>query len=155
MVPVCLAHSTGRALTPWTYGSSPRCTRRPVRIEWRCVHCCWVTAPIPHCSTATARARWMWRPHLSLKSDSPVSAIHRAYAYFHISFSHLTFCGFFLSRWVQRTHAFASGPWGRHGKGQENGSRDHQLQTPSLARLCSGERRTWSPLNLQCFKGVY
>lgn len=94
--PVCLAPSTGRASTPWTYGSSPRCTRRPVRIEWRCVHCCWVTAPIPHCSTATARARWMWRPHLSLKRGSPVSAIHPASAYFNIRCNHLIFCDFFF-----------------------------------------------------------
>lgn len=67
----------------------------------------------------------------------------------------LTFLWFPSSRWVQRTHAFASGPRGGHGKGQENCSRDHQLQTPSLARLCSGKHITWSPLNPEGFNDVF
>lgn len=65
----------GLVLTLWTYGSSPLFTKQPVRIEWRCVHCYWLTAPTPRCSTVTARARWTWRPHLNSKRDSPVRSV--------------------------------------------------------------------------------
>lgn len=65
--------SMGRALMPWTSGSSPLCTRLPPRIAWKCVPCCWVTEPIPRWSTAMGRARWTWPRPQNSKRGSHVS----------------------------------------------------------------------------------
>ncbi len=65
--------SMGRALMPWTSGSSPLCMKLPPRIAWRSVPCCWVTEPIPRWSTAMERARWTWPRPQNSKRDSHVS----------------------------------------------------------------------------------
>lgn len=66
--------------TPWTCGSSPPSTKLRPKTEWRFVLCCWAMAPIPPCSTVTARALSTWPPPRSLRSGSPVSPdqMHRS-----------------------------------------------------------------------------
>lgn len=66
--------STELVWTPWICGSSPRCTKRRLKTEWRSAPCCWATGPTRPCSTATARALWTWHPLLSWRRDSHVRA---------------------------------------------------------------------------------
>lgn len=72
---ICCASlcSTEPVWMRWTCGSSLLSTRRHPRTEWRCVPCCWATAPTRPCSTVTARAPWTWPRPPSSKNDSPVS----------------------------------------------------------------------------------